>query len=32
VAEERDGMMGSGMQAGMDEGSAALDKVLATLC
>jgi uncharacterized protein YndB with AHSA1/START domain len=32
TAAERDGMLGSGMQAGMDQSYAALDEVLATLC
>ncbi len=32
TTEERDGMLNSSMQAGMDEGYVALDRVLATLC
>jgi uncharacterized protein YndB with AHSA1/START domain len=32
TAEERDGMLGAGMKAGMDESFAALDVLLATLC
>jgi len=32
TTEERDGMLSSGMQAGMDESYAALDRLLATLC
>jgi uncharacterized protein YndB with AHSA1/START domain len=30
--EERDGMLGSGMQVGLDESYAALDRLLATIC
>ena len=32
TTQERDGMLGSGMQAGMDESYSALDRLLATLC
>jgi uncharacterized protein YndB with AHSA1/START domain len=32
TAEERDGMLGSGMQGGLDESYDALDRLLTTLC
>ena len=32
TTQERDGMLGSGMQTGMDESYSALDRLLATLC